>query len=37
VCRRLRAAEVWVPVLMLTARDEIGRSACADLTSGADD
>jgi two-component system, OmpR family, response regulator len=24
LCRRLRAAGVWVPVLMLTARDAVG-------------
>src|ERR1039457_7099416 len=24
LCRRLREADVWVPVLMLTARDQIG-------------
>ena len=36
VCRRLRAAEVWVPVLMLTARDEIG-DRVRGLDAGADD
>src|SRR5207302_7605990 len=36
VCRRLRAAGVWAPVLMLTARDSVdGR--VAGLDSGADD
>ena len=24
LCRRLREQEIWVPVLMLTARDEVG-------------
>ena len=32
LCRRLRAAEIWVPVLMLTARDE-SATASAALTS----
>ncbi|HVX43870.1 MAG TPA: response regulator transcription factor [Mycobacteriales bacterium] len=36
LCRRLRAAEVWVPVLMLTARDEIG-DRVRGLDAGADD
>jgi two-component system OmpR family response regulator len=36
VCRRLREAEVWAPVLMLTARDEIG-DRVRGLDSGADD
>ena len=36
VCRRLRSAEVWVPVLMLTARDEIG-DRVRGLDAGADD
>jgi two-component system OmpR family response regulator len=36
VCRRLRAAEIWVPVLMLTARDEVG-DRVRGLDSGADD
>ena len=36
VCRRLRAAEVWAPVLMLTARDEIG-DRVRGLDAGADD
>ena len=36
VCRRLRAAGVWAPVLMLTARDEIG-DRVRGLDAGADD
>ena len=36
VCRRLRAAEVWAPILMLTARDEIG-DRVRGLDAGADD
>jgi two-component system OmpR family response regulator len=36
VCRRLRAAEVWSPILMLTARDAV-RDRVAGLDSGADD
>jgi len=36
VCRRLREAEVWAPVLMLTARDEVG-DRVRGLDSGADD
>ena len=36
LCRRLRKAGVWVPVLMLTARDEIG-DRVRGLDSGADD
>ncbi len=36
LCRRLRAAGVWVPVLMLTARDEIG-DRVRGLDAGADD
>ncbi len=36
LCRRLRAAEIWVPVLMLTARDEIG-DRVRGLDVGADD
>jgi two-component system OmpR family response regulator len=36
VCRRLRAAEVWAPVLMLTARDSV-RDRVAGLDAGADD
>jgi two-component system OmpR family response regulator len=36
VCRRLRGAGVWSPVLMLTARDSI-RDRVAGLDSGADD
>jgi len=36
VCRRLREAGVWAPVLMLTARDEIG-DRVRGLDAGADD
>jgi two-component system OmpR family response regulator len=36
VCRKLREAEVWSPVLMLTARDEID-DRVTGLDSGADD
>jgi two-component system OmpR family response regulator len=36
LCRRLRAAGVWVPVLMLTARDEVG-DRVRGLDAGADD
>jgi two-component system OmpR family response regulator len=36
VCRRLRHGEVWVPVLMLTARDAVGDRICG-LDGGADD
>ena len=36
LCRRLRAAGTWVPVLMLTARDEIG-DRVRGLDAGADD
>jgi two-component system, OmpR family, response regulator len=36
VCRRLRDADVWAPVLMLTARDAV-RDRVAGLDSGADD
>ena len=36
LCRRLRAASVWVPVLMLTARDEVG-DRVRGLDAGADD
>jgi two-component system, OmpR family, response regulator len=35
-CRRLREAEVWAPVLMLTARDAVD-DRVAGLDSGADD
>src|SRR5919204_6288780 len=35
-CRRLRAAEVWTPILMLTARDAVD-DRVAGLNSGADD
>jgi len=35
-CRRLRAAEVWTPILMLTARDAVA-DRVAGLNSGADD
>jgi two-component system OmpR family response regulator len=35
-CRRLRAQEVWTPVLMLTARDGVG-DRVAGLDGGADD
>jgi len=36
VCTRLRAAEVWTPVLMLTARDAVD-DRVAGLDAGADD
>lgn len=36
LCRRLRAAEIWVPVLMLTARDDVG-DRVRGLDVGADD
>lgn len=36
LCRRLRAAGIWAPVLMLTARDEIG-DRVRGLDAGADD
>jgi len=36
VCRQLRQAEVWAPVLMLTARDEVG-ARVQGLDAGADD
>src|SRR6476661_6105797 len=35
-CRRLRADEVWAPVLMLTARDAV-EDRVAGLDGGADD
>ena len=35
-CRRLRAAQVWAPILMLTARDAVA-DRVAGLNSGADD
>ena len=35
-CRRMRAAEVWTPILMLTARDTVGDRVIG-LNSGADD
>ena len=37
LCRRLREAGIWVPVLMLTARDDDRRTGCAGLDAGADD
>jgi two-component system OmpR family response regulator len=36
VCRRLREAEVWAPILMLTARDSV-KDRVAGLDRGADD
>ena len=36
ICRRLRAADVWTPVLMLTTRDAVA-DRVAGLDSGADD
>src|SRR5690349_14039934 len=36
LCRRLRAAGVWAPVLMLTARDAVG-DRVQGLDAGADD
>jgi two-component system, OmpR family, response regulator len=36
LCRRLRAGGLWVPVLMLTARDEVG-DRVRGLDAGADD
>jgi two-component system OmpR family response regulator len=35
-CRRMRAAQVWTPILMLTARDTVG-DRVRGLNSGADD
>jgi two-component system, OmpR family, response regulator len=35
-CKRMRAAEVWTPILMLTARDTVG-DRVTGLNSGADD
>src|SRR4051812_23178267 len=35
-CERLRGAEVWTPILMLTARDAV-RDRVGGLNSGADD
>lgn len=36
LCRRIREAGIWVPVLMLTARDEVG-DRVRGLDAGADD
>jgi len=36
LCRRLRQADVWAPVLMLTARDQVG-DRVRGLDAGADD
>jgi len=36
LCRRLRAAGIWVPILMLTARDAVG-DRVRGLDAGADD
>ena len=36
LCRRLREADIWAPVLMLTARDEVG-DRVRGLDAGADD
>jgi two-component system OmpR family response regulator len=36
LCRRLRAVEVWTPILMITARDAV-RDRIAGLDAGADD
>ncbi len=36
LCRRLREKDIWVPVLMLTARDEVG-DRVRGLDAGADD
>jgi len=36
LCRRLREASIWAPVLMLTARDEVG-DRVRGLDAGADD
>ena len=35
-CKRMRAAQVWTPILMLTARDAVG-DRVTGLNSGADD
>src|SRR5690349_321565 len=35
-CKQMREAEVWTPILMLTARDAVG-DRVAGLNSGADD
>lgn len=35
-CKRMRAADVWTPILMLTARDTVG-DRVTGLNSGADD
>ena len=35
-CKRMRAAQVWTPILMLTARDTVG-DRVTGLNSGADD
>src|SRR4051794_37833008 len=36
VCRRMRAAQVWTPVLMLTAKDRLA-ARLGGLAAGADD
>ncbi len=36
LCRQSREAEIWTPILMLTARDEIG-DRVRGLDGGADD
>jgi two-component system OmpR family response regulator len=35
-CKRMRAADIWTPILMLTARDTVGDRVIG-LNSGADD